>query len=361
MPNRDDDGTLNASVTGGRLVTGLVVTGTAANPVIYVGVERPAHRGGEGGGDLDLDTNSGIVSKLTKPGSTWVKQDLVRGPSALRGEPHDQRPRAQPRRQHALRRPGRQHEQGRAVEQLRGPARVRAVGGDPLDRPAGHRQHDLRPAHARRPDEPGRRRERPVRRQRRPEPGAARAGRAGAGLRAGLPQPVRHRDHRVGPDVQHRQRRQRGLGRHAAAGQRRRARARTRSRSRDCPTATPCTGSPGRATTAAIRTRRAPTSRTRSAARRRSTGRPTPSSATSGRPAQPTGPGTSPERWPRSAARPTASRSTPPRTSAARWRATCSRPGYLDNIYRIQLTSNTDGDGRRRLCRTPGLAAARST
>ena len=81
MPNHDDDGTVNNSVNLGRLVTGLVVTGTAANPAIYVGSSDPRIGGGEGGGqnDLDLDTNSGIISKLTKPGSSWVKQDLVRG------------------------------------------------------------------------------------------------------------------------------------------------------------------------------------------------------------------------------------------------------------------------------------------
>jgi Kelch motif len=79
MPNRNDDGTLNPSVNLGRLVTGLVVTGTAANPIIYVGSSDPRIGAGEGGQDLALDTNSGIISKLTKAGSSWTKQDLVRG------------------------------------------------------------------------------------------------------------------------------------------------------------------------------------------------------------------------------------------------------------------------------------------
>ena len=52
------------------------------------------------------------------------------------------------RDQHAVRRPGRQHEHGRAVEQLRLPARVRVLGRDPADRPRRDRQHDLRPADA---------------------------------------------------------------------------------------------------------------------------------------------------------------------------------------------------------------------
>ena len=47
MPNRDDDGTPNPAVTG-RLVTGILVTGTAAQPVIYVGSSDP--RIGAGGG-----------------------------------------------------------------------------------------------------------------------------------------------------------------------------------------------------------------------------------------------------------------------------------------------------------------------
>ena len=243
MPNRDDDGTLNASVTGGRLVTGMVVTGTAANPVIYVGSSDPRIGGGEDAGenDLNLDTNSGIISKLTKPASTLGQAGPRARAAALGGEPHGQRARPQRRRQHALRRAGRQHEQGRAVEQLRGPGGVRAVGRDSLDRPAGDRQHDLRPAHPRRPDEPGRRRERPVRRQRRAQPGAPGARSPGAGLRAGIPQPVRHPLHEVRPDVQHRQRRQRGMGRQAAAGLAPRARARTTSRSRAPRTATACT------------------------------------------------------------------------------------------------------------------------
>ena len=46
MPNHNDDGTLNPSVTA-RLVTGLLVTGTAANPVIYVASSDPRIGGGD--------------------------------------------------------------------------------------------------------------------------------------------------------------------------------------------------------------------------------------------------------------------------------------------------------------------------
>jgi len=80
MPNRNDDGTLNTAVDE-RLVTGIVVTGTATQPIIYVASSDPRIGGGaEGGkGDLNLDTNSGVISKLTKANGTWTKQDLVRG------------------------------------------------------------------------------------------------------------------------------------------------------------------------------------------------------------------------------------------------------------------------------------------
>src|SRR4051794_388430 len=40
MPNRNDDGTLNSSIVG-RQVTGILVTGTAQNPVLYVGSSDP--------------------------------------------------------------------------------------------------------------------------------------------------------------------------------------------------------------------------------------------------------------------------------------------------------------------------------
>ncbi|WP_373868005.1 PQQ-dependent sugar dehydrogenase, partial [Reyranella soli] len=75
IPNHNDDGSLNTSI-GERQVTGLLVTGTAANPVIYVTSSDP--RIGNFW-DLNLDTNSGILSKLTWTGSAWSKVDLIRG------------------------------------------------------------------------------------------------------------------------------------------------------------------------------------------------------------------------------------------------------------------------------------------
>jgi hypothetical protein len=72
IPNHNDDGT---SITGAtdRLVTGILVRGTRANPVIYVTSSDPRKR------EVDLDTNSGAISRLRWTGSSWEKVDLVRG------------------------------------------------------------------------------------------------------------------------------------------------------------------------------------------------------------------------------------------------------------------------------------------
>jgi hypothetical protein len=78
LPNHNDDGALNPAVTT-RLVTGLLVTGTAQNPQIYVVSSDPRIGAGTSGNDLNLDTNSGILSRLTRSGGGWQKVDLVRG------------------------------------------------------------------------------------------------------------------------------------------------------------------------------------------------------------------------------------------------------------------------------------------
>jgi N-acetylneuraminic acid mutarotase len=78
IPNHNDNGALNTSVNT-RIVTGLLVTGTAANPVIYVTSSDPRIGAGPSGGDLNLDTNSSMLSRLTWTGSSWAKLDLVRG------------------------------------------------------------------------------------------------------------------------------------------------------------------------------------------------------------------------------------------------------------------------------------------
>lgn len=77
-PNHNDDGT-PANLGDQRLVTGILVVGTAANPIIYVTSSDPRQAAGPSGTDSGLDTNSGIVHRLTKNGNTWIKKDLVRG------------------------------------------------------------------------------------------------------------------------------------------------------------------------------------------------------------------------------------------------------------------------------------------
>jgi hypothetical protein len=78
IPNRNDNGSLNPGVAG-RLVTGIHVTGTSANPVIYAASSDPRIGAGPDGTDLNLDTNSGVVSVLTQSVGSWQRHDLVRG------------------------------------------------------------------------------------------------------------------------------------------------------------------------------------------------------------------------------------------------------------------------------------------
>ena len=75
IQNHDDDGTVNN--TQQRQMTGILATGTAANPVLYVtssdwriAVDT----------DSGLDTNSGVISKLTwVTGVGWDHVQIVRG------------------------------------------------------------------------------------------------------------------------------------------------------------------------------------------------------------------------------------------------------------------------------------------
>jgi len=76
--NHNDKGVAQANITG-RSLTGILVTGTAAAPVIYAASSDPRHGAGPSGKDANLDTNSGILHRLTKNGAGWSRQDLVRG------------------------------------------------------------------------------------------------------------------------------------------------------------------------------------------------------------------------------------------------------------------------------------------
>src|SRR5690606_36702270 len=78
IPNHNDDGSLNPGDTR-RQITGILATGTSTNPVLYVASSDPRIGGGGTAGDLNLDSNSGIISKLTWNGTSWSKVDVVKG------------------------------------------------------------------------------------------------------------------------------------------------------------------------------------------------------------------------------------------------------------------------------------------
>ena len=74
IQNHNDDGSL--SNESNRQVTGILLTGTAANPVLYVSSSDPRI---SFNGDVNLDTNSGVLTRLTRSGNSWDAIDLVRG------------------------------------------------------------------------------------------------------------------------------------------------------------------------------------------------------------------------------------------------------------------------------------------
>lgn len=79
IPNHDDDGSLNTSVNT-RLITGLLVTGSSTSPVIYAASSDPRVGGGGQGIITNLDTNSGVISRVSRNGTGgWQRLDLVRG------------------------------------------------------------------------------------------------------------------------------------------------------------------------------------------------------------------------------------------------------------------------------------------
>ena len=84
IPNHDDDGTACSGTSANcnsREATGLAVAGTAANPIIYVTSSdfRIGSGTNGGNGDVNLDTNSGIITRLTYNGTSWDAVDMVRG------------------------------------------------------------------------------------------------------------------------------------------------------------------------------------------------------------------------------------------------------------------------------------------
>jgi len=75
LPNHNDDGA-PAPWLYGRLMTGMHVSGTPAAPVIHVTSSDPRMNVA---GDIGLDTNSGVLSRLTRSGGGWTRLDLLRG------------------------------------------------------------------------------------------------------------------------------------------------------------------------------------------------------------------------------------------------------------------------------------------
>ncbi|MGF1520815.1 MAG: Calx-beta domain-containing protein [Leptolyngbyaceae cyanobacterium] len=74
IQNHNDDGSLSGN--GNRQVTGLVVEGTAENPVLYISSSDPRIAQN---GEVGLDTNSGVVTRVTWTGSEWEAVDIIRG------------------------------------------------------------------------------------------------------------------------------------------------------------------------------------------------------------------------------------------------------------------------------------------
>ena len=62
-----------------RLVTGIVVTGTPARPVVYVTSSDPRFGPGILRREDPVDTNSGVLSRLERTRDGWRRVDLVRG------------------------------------------------------------------------------------------------------------------------------------------------------------------------------------------------------------------------------------------------------------------------------------------
>ncbi len=76
IQNHNDDGSLHSPASQSRQVTGLLMSGTDENPVMYVTSSDPRISTDE---DVGLDTNSGVLTRLTWTGTEWDAVDLVRG------------------------------------------------------------------------------------------------------------------------------------------------------------------------------------------------------------------------------------------------------------------------------------------
>ena len=84
IPNHSDSGQV-VTLTA-RQITGILTAGTSTNPILYICSSDPRIGGGGTLRDLDLDTNSGTISKLTKNGNVLVNGSAGTRPSQIRGE-----------------------------------------------------------------------------------------------------------------------------------------------------------------------------------------------------------------------------------------------------------------------------------
>ncbi|MGB7249896.1 MAG: malectin domain-containing carbohydrate-binding protein [Phormidesmis sp.] len=74
IQNHNDDGSINDD--NKRQITGLLTTGTITKPVLYVSSSDPRIANN---GEVNLDTNSGVITRLSWNGSSWDIVDIVRG------------------------------------------------------------------------------------------------------------------------------------------------------------------------------------------------------------------------------------------------------------------------------------------
>ncbi len=87
IQNHDDDGSISTTSSTGqsinnRQVTGIVTAGTAENPVLYITSSDPRISQPDENNqpsDSNLDTNSGVLTKVTWNGTNWEQIDLIRG------------------------------------------------------------------------------------------------------------------------------------------------------------------------------------------------------------------------------------------------------------------------------------------
>ncbi len=77
IANHDRDGRARPELKT-RLVTGILVEGTAEAPVIYASSSDP-RMGEKGGSDPNIDNASGVISRLSREGAVWKREDLIRG------------------------------------------------------------------------------------------------------------------------------------------------------------------------------------------------------------------------------------------------------------------------------------------